>query len=204
MNLDPIDKIRINKFYQQRYQAYGDKNARSVDWDSQKNQLERFKLFEKIGDLNDKKILDFGSGLGDFYGFLKTRYKNFEYLGIDVVEDFIKVAKHKYPTGTFSKEEMGDLKQRFDYVFASGSLTFHVHEGEKFYFKVIRQMYDLCDKGVGFNMLDRDFYGIDDYDISMYLTYDKTEVLEYCKTFAKDVKIITEYIPGDFTVFLKK
>jgi len=179
---------------------YGTHSAMALDWDSDKNQKSRFEILSKIGDLNGKTILDFGCGLGDLYGYLSKRFKKLAYLGIDIVPDFVVAARYKYPKARFELTEIGDLQGKFDYVFASGSLTFNVDKGKNFYLDLVKQMYERANIGVGFNMLNKGFYDTDRF----YMTYDPMEVLEYCKTFAKDVKIIFEYLKGDFTIYLFK
>lgn len=200
MRLNPEDKHRIRSFYKRRLKKYGTKGAMSLDWDSYESQQGRFEILSKIGDLNNKSVLDFGSGLGDLYGYLAKHYKNVDYLGIDILPDFVEAASKKYPKAKFSGEGLTDIKKTFDYVLASGSLTFQVEGGKNFYFKIIEQMYQHANIGVAFNMLNNNFYDADNF----YVTYDPLEVLAFCKTFAKDVKIIFEYMKGDFTIYLFK
>ncbi|GAC1412526.1 MAG: class I SAM-dependent methyltransferase [Candidatus Doudnabacteria bacterium] len=200
MRLNPEDKKRIRSFYKRRLKKYGSKGAMSLDWDSYESQQGRFEILSKIGDLNSKKVLDFGSGLGDLYGYLDKHFKNVDYLGIDILPDFVKAASKKFPKAKFSEKGLTDLQESFDYVFASGSLTFQVQGGKNFYFKIIEEMYQHAKIGVAFNMLNDNFYDSDGF----YVTYNPLEVLEFCKTFAKDVKIIFEYLKGDFTIYLFK
>ena len=172
----------------------------SLDWDTKENQLKRFEIFSKIGDLNGKKILDVGCGLGDLYGFLIKKYKGIDYCGIDIAPKMIASARHKYPKARFENKEATEINEKFDYIFASGSLTFAVKQHKKYYLELIKKMYDLAKHGVAFNMLDQKVYRAND----LYLTYDPMKILEFCRTFAKDTKIITGYVEGDFTVYLYK
>jgi cyclopropane fatty-acyl-phospholipid synthase-like methyltransferase len=200
MTLSPKDKTAIQQYYRKKLKRYGTKSALSVDWDSDHNQIERFKILSKIGDLTGKSVLDFGSGLGDLYGYLSKRFKGVKYLGIDILPEFIEEAKKKYKQGNFELKELDDVKESFDYVFASGSLTYKMRKDKNFYLKIVEELYQRAKMGVAFNMLDKGFYGIEKF----YMTYDPIEVYNYCKAFAKDIKIVVEYAPGDFTIYLYK
>jgi SAM-dependent methyltransferase len=198
--LTPSDQKKIRAFYNNLLTQYGTKSARTLDWHGKSNQLERYETLEIIGDLNNKSVLDFGCGLGDFYGFLNKRHKGVKYTGIDLVSELVAEAKKKYPAGNFRVKDIFQIKKSYDYVFASGSLSYSVKGGREFYYNVIKKMYELCNIGVGFNMLDGHIYDSDE----TYQTYFAEEVLEFCKTFADEVRIVTEYEEGDFTVLLGK
>jgi len=200
MALKKEDKSRIQDFYRKKLKKHGDNSAWSVDWESYENQQSRFDIFSKIGDLNGKSILDFGSGLGDWYGYLSKHFKGFDYIGIDIVPEMVEAAKKKYPNAKFVNAEIDAIDQSFDYVFASGSLTFEVEDGQNFYFKIIEKMYRLAKIGVGFNMLSKEYFGTQ----KLYTTYEPFEVVEFCKTFAKDIRVIVDYLEGEFTVYLFK
>jgi ubiquinone/menaquinone biosynthesis C-methylase UbiE len=200
MKLSQSDQNRIKNFYNSLLKKFGTDSAKTLDWHNKHNQLERFETLTIIGDLNNCTILDFGCGLGDLYGFLKGRYSNFKYLGIDLVPELINEAQKKYPDGEFKVANISEIKQKFDYIFASGSLSYAVEGGREFYYAVIRKMYEFCNKGVGFNMLDGHEYKSDE----TYQTYYSEYVLEYCKSFANKVRIVTQYELGDFTVLLEK
>ncbi len=202
MRLNAQDKKRIQSFYNRRLKKYGAESAESLDWDSKYNQEKRFEVLSKIGNLSGKTILDVGSGLGDLYGYLKKIYKDFDYLGIDIIPESVQQAKIKYPQARYETQEIFDLDpaQKFDYVFASGSLTFSIEQGKKYYYQMIREMYERANIAVGFNMLDHIAYDSDRF----YRTYERSEVMEFCKTFARDFTIIVGYLEGDFTIFLFK
>jgi len=200
VQLNKKDKKRIVEFYQRRLKKYGSLGALSLDWDSKANQIERFDIFSKIANLANKKILDVGCGLGDLFGFLAGSNKKMQYLGIDIAPKMTAAAKRKYPKAQFECKELSEVQEPFDYVFASGALTFTVQQSKTYYFKAIKKMYALAKYGVAFNMLDRNVYEANKF----YVTYDPIKVLKFCQTFAKEVKIIEGYLEGDFTVFLYK
>jgi ubiquinone/menaquinone biosynthesis C-methylase UbiE len=205
MPYQPQDLKRIQKFYQDSLNEYGIDDARSVHWIDTQRQLIRFEILLHIATIDGKKILDVGCGLGDFYKFLIKKRITTQYTGIDIVPEFINAAQRKYPKkqyveASFIKTDIDDITDTYDYVFASGAMSFKVENNNEFYFTMIKKMYDLAKKGVAFNMLNKS----DHIDDATFAAYDPKEVADYCQTLASRVEIVTDYLPQDFTVFLYK
>jgi 2-polyprenyl-3-methyl-5-hydroxy-6-metoxy-1,4-benzoquinol methylase len=53
----------------------------------------RFNLLANVDDLSGATILDLGSGLGDFYGFLLEKDIKVNYTGYDLSPDLVELAK---------------------------------------------------------------------------------------------------------------
>lgn len=200
MKLNENDKNRIIDFYLGHLKKNGVESAQTLNWTNKRNQLLRFNALARIGNLENASILDVGSGLGDLYGYLTAQKIPFKYYGIDIVPEFVSLAKQKYPEAKFGSEEIFSMSQKYDYVLASGSLSFTVADNDNFYKEMIMKMYELAEKGVGFNMLDIHYYTPD----AIYAVYDPEEIADFCKTFAAKTYLIRGYVEGDFTVFLYK
>ena len=200
MQVNDFDRQRLINFYGSALKKYGSRSPQAFHWISQTDQTLRFEILSEIGNLENCSILDVGCGVGDLYDFLRSRLGGFAYLGIDIVPEMIGQAKQKYPTADFLNEDIFNVAGEFDYLLASGSLTFNVGEGRSFYYQMIRHMYYLAKRGVGFNMLDAALYHSD----QNYLVYNKQEVARFCESLADNYKIVTGYETGDFTVFLYK
>jgi SAM-dependent methyltransferase len=198
--MTPYDRQRLEKFYIEALKRYGPDHPKSVHWLGLRSQLLRFDALTKIADLSDAKILDVGCGLGDLYGFLQDRFTGFSYTGIDLVPAMVKGAQAKYPPADFEIGDVFSTTTHYDYLLASGSLTFNVLAGPAYYYDMIRRMYRLADKGVAFNMLDIAHYKID----KEYLAYDPVEVTEVCREITPRFKVVDNYLAGDFTVYLYK
>lgn len=66
-------------------------------------------------------ILDFGSGLGDLFDFMRPRFSNFQYTGADIVEEFVEASRKARPDGTFVQiEDHRSLVKTYDYVAIAG------------------------------------------------------------------------------------
>lgn len=106
-----IKKEIINKINSATISRYNKRLAErgagpyALGWNKKKFQDKRFfDLLHVIEpeDLNGKTILDIGCGLGDLYEFIsKHGYKVKKYIGTDINENFINIAKKKFPKGKF-------------------------------------------------------------------------------------------------------
>ncbi len=95
---------------------------------------------------------------------------------------------------------MNETVQQWDYVLASGALSFKVKNNKDYYYSIIKKMYACAKKGVAFNMLNKSVHK----DDATYAAYDPQEVVNFCKIFCNNVHVITDYLPHDFTAYLYK
>ncbi|MBN8704008.1 MAG: class I SAM-dependent methyltransferase [Bacteroidetes bacterium] len=111
----------IKEQYKSAFKLYGD-SSKSVLWPKGR-QADRFSaLTNHIKKDTSFSVLDFGCGLAHLKPFLDSKFSNYSYTGVDVVEDFIAHNKQKYSNANFMLlhefEKQSHIK--FDYVFASG------------------------------------------------------------------------------------
>lgn len=109
-------------------------------WESESDQYERFVFSTSIMQ-NNISVLDVGCGYGDFYNFLKKRYKNFNYTGIDISEKIIKKAKENNSFANFECADVLDYQIQSDCVFALG--TFNLKVQSEYIEKYIKKCYEL-------------------------------------------------------------
>lgn len=198
--LTTADKNKIEQFYNAQLHAHGP-NVKALNWNDVFTQYTRFKVLSEIGKIDGKSILDYGCGLGDFYKYLSMRFKNFQYTGIDITEEFIKRASASHPDVEFIQGDIGQIAERnFDYIFASGVFSYNVDDAKEKYFDLIQKLFAIAEIGFAFNMLDADFQKTK----GVYLSYSKEEVASQVGKLSTNYKIIDGYLPNDFTVFLYK
>jgi SAM-dependent methyltransferase len=194
---------KSNKLFKKMLDFFGPDNAEALHWKNQDSQFLRYDIFSTIGDLNNASILDIGAGLGDFYGYLTGKgYRNFEYLGVDVLEDFVEQATRKFPDAEF---ECGDLLtynpgKKYDYVICCGALNVVIGDMEKLVRKAINHLYSMCRKGFGFNLLSKHAYF---KDKSLY-NYDPIDIIKYCSKHTPYIQYRHDYLDNDFTIFMYK
>lgn len=106
-------------------------------------------------------IHDIGSGLCDFYAYMKTLGldKTLTYSGTEIVQEMNDRAKKKYPELQLINRDIlkADPSDRYDFVVLSG--TFNLlggvdeEEWRAMCMAMVEKMYGLANKAVAFNML---------------------------------------------------
>src|SRR6266446_2706682 len=105
--------------YRGRFHKYGD--APEAVGMSADGQRFRFQKLMEIGDLRNRRVLDLGCGIGDFYPFLIEKFGQLDYTGIDLVPEMVAFAAQKYPGARFLCRDISKdaVAESFDYVLAS-------------------------------------------------------------------------------------
>ena len=193
------DIKKIRGVFDEKLKTYDIYKPQAVYWNNEFTQYTRYKILTQIGDLNGKKILDVGCGLGDFSFYLRSKFRDILYKGIDITSKMIENAKIKYPLEDFIFAEIDDLgKEKFDYSFAAGVFSLKIPNYKQKYFQVIKSMYEISKIGVAFNMLNINGHPNDE----TFASYDPHDIEKTCKKFAARTKLILGYLPQDFTIFL--
>lgn len=125
--MDPLGKKELLYFYNRHLKDFGDA-PQAVRWTSE-GQRRRYETLLNIArDISGKKILDFGCGKGDLYGFIKDKGIPINYCGIDVNENLIELAKSKYPEAEFIAMDLeeSEFEQAFDVIFVCGVFNLRV------------------------------------------------------------------------------
>lgn len=167
-------------------------------------QVSRYRQFLEItDDINAKKILDYGCGKGDFYGFLKDNGITADYTGTDITPGFVRLAKKKYPECSFRvfDIEEEELCEDFDFVFLCGVFNNRIEGIEDTMKNVIKKLFEHTREGLAFNALsafsrDKSFE-LNYIDPGYLLGFVLREITPYV-SLRHDGKSL------DFTVFLYK
>lgn len=112
-------------------------------------------IYTKDGD----RVLDYGCGNGRFFGVISK--KNPKYLGLDVSQNLINIAKSKYPSATFKKikpnSEIYQEDNKFDIVYCLA--VFHHVPGLEMRKRFLDEIYRVLQKGGKFilTVWDLDF-----------------------------------------------
>jgi len=197
-----FDFEKSNILFKRMYSIFGQNSAESLHWKSAESQRLRYEIYYMMGSFENKSILDLGCGLGDLYGFLKQRVKKFEYLGVDILPEFVKGASNKFPGARFVKGDILTFKpeKTYDYVISCGALNVRIGNMDKLVKKAIKKIYSLCRIGCGFNLLSKNAYYKDD---SLY-NYDPVKIISHCTKYTPFIRYMHEYLDNDFTIFMYK
>lgn len=192
-----MPRVNNNLFYDTSIKKYGT-SARGVQWNSRYTQEARFKIMAKIleKELASSRLVDAGCGFGDFYTFLRYNMLSVqEYVGIDINENMVSIAKKKTKQNILHKNILTDSLPTADYYIASGSLNI-LSRFETAQF--IQRCFEHSKKGFIFNLLKgNDKSGTYNY---FWPSDIREMVLKLNCTF----QVIDGYLNDDFTVILKK
>lgn len=195
------DTESLINFYDRNVRKYKKDSIKSVAWGSKESQEKRFEVLSQIADLEGRTMLDVGCGLGDFYGWLRDRYRNVHYVGIDITPSMIEIALNNYPGIKFKVQnilELKHVKPSYDYVFASGIFNRRISRHKYFVMDTIARMSALSRRGIGFNIMSTKA----DYKEKREYYVDPDKILNFCLTLSRKVVLRHDYMPHDFTVYI--
>lgn len=194
---------KYKEFFEQEFGLYGE-SLRSLGW-NERSQADRFAALAGVDSLAGKRILDVGCGFGDFYDYLanteKVGLKG--YTGLDIVPDFIRIARSRYPEATFFDADVLSFKpdREFDYAVASGIFFLSCDAWEDYVVTVCRKMYEISGLGIAANFLS--IFSPHPDDFSRYAS--PAKVLDLLMTHISPIAVLRhDYRQNDFTVYLYK
>jgi SAM-dependent methyltransferase len=193
----------LAQHYRDLLLKHGD-SPEASQYSNRETQEKRFEILLQIGNLEGKKILDFGCGTGHLATYIKQKGISVTYTGVDIVEDLFEVLRQKHPEHIFCKfSDIAD--QKFDYVLISGVFNNKIDDNRDFYQRTIKQCFSMVSEGLAFNMMS---YYVDFYDPELF--YEKPElVFEFLKknvspyiTLRNDFQIKDGVIPFEFAAYV--
>jgi SAM-dependent methyltransferase len=192
------DVDRLRSFYLDAYRRHG-VCAQGVGWSSTFRQLRRFEVLCEVDRLEGKSILDVGCGFGDLYAFLKERLRTFTYVGIDIVTEYIEIARKRYPDVPFVLGDYATYEgPMVDTILSSGALTFQIRNAHAVYHAMIRNMFERSHSCVALTVLSNKAIKEDD----TYVSYSVFEMSKLCRQLTNHYSIREDYLPEDIAVYL--
>ena len=183
--------MNLSKKYKEKFGHL--EGVKSLGWGSDYSQQKRFDILVEIGAKINDSVLDVGCGYGDFS-------KDFvNYLGIDLREDAITMAKNKYSDVKFELKSIYDIDDTYDWVFASGIFCF-INDWEETE-SIIQKMFNTSKKGISFNFLS----DLTTKEKLSDMKYTKIEeILPFIYKLTNKFTIRHDYLINDFTIYLYK
>lgn len=204
--MDIEDKKKYIERYTDRFNVYGH-DPRSLGWGGDLNKQNfRFSVMAAVGDLQGKSILDLGCGFGDFYGFLKSRAWEGEYLGIDIVPVLLETARRKWPEAKFKEMDVlnaSESELEADYVIASGLFGAKIqgYGGNENYIKLmLEKMLKMCRVGLAVDFISTYV----DYQQPLNYHTQPEWVFRIAKEMTKRVCLRHDYMPFEFCLYIYK
>lgn len=196
-----VDTRDVRKHYQELFRKYGSEDVRSVHWNSDESQFQRFMILCQLGNMNDCSVLDAGCGLGDFAPVLLERYPTASYTGLDLSPDFIAHCKESYPEHEFlCADLLQPLPQSYDWIVASGTFGYAIDNYYQLYYDCIKQLFDYAHKGVAVNLLNARKHDPD----PLYATFDPLDVHQFAMEISDRFILRQDYNDHDLCLYLYK
>lgn len=188
----------LQSFFESRFRQFGN-SPRTLDW-SERGQRVRFEVLYGIGAYEGKSVLDIGSGLGHFYGFLRERVASFQYRGYDIVPKLVEAARESFSDATFEVRDVlrEGIEGRYDFVVSSGVHNLETGNNEDEMRSLVSGAWNAATEGIGINMLSR-WSGKVETDRHFY---DPIAILRYARRLTPLVVLRHDYLHHDFTIFL--
>jgi len=152
--MDPLGKKELLNFYNRHLKDFGDA-SRAVRW-THEGQIHRYVTLMGIaGNIHSKKVLDFGCGKGDFYGYIREKSIFVNYCGIDINENLIDLARSKYPEAEFIAMDIDEteLNRDFDIIFVCGVFNLRIAGIEESMKNLLKKLFRLCKEALYINLL---------------------------------------------------
>lgn len=204
MTLRPDEKAALLKRYSERLAKYGP-TIEALGWTKPKHRLRYRVLLEywmATPHPGPLRVLDFGCGFGDMFGYLRESAMPIDYTGLDINPELIAVARQRYPAVRFLCLDPfeDELIETFDVVLSSGVHNYRLDDNDGF----VRRSFDLFDRlaTVGFaadflsNRVDfrnaQNHYAAPEDILALALRYTPRVVLRH------------DYMPFEFAIFADK
>jgi SAM-dependent methyltransferase len=198
--MDELSKEYVLSFFSRTLRIYGDR-PEALRWTPEGQRLRFRCLLDIAGDINGKKILDFGCGKGDFYHFLRDRGTEVEYHGYDINENLIALARKKFPECDFRVFDIDRdvLSEDFDYIFLCGVFNLKVQGLDDTVKTVLQNLFRRCRIAMAYNALSAHRQG-KDYELYYQIP---EELFRFAVTHLSPYLALRhDRIPYDFTLFI--
>ena len=197
------DKLNIIDRYKIRLDKFGP-GIKSLASGTEDRRLLRFKQLETLGDLNNCKILDLGSGLGDFYNYLILKGYNIEYVGYDISPDLVQIAKKNFPKARFEVRDIqqDNILETFDYVVSSQTFNYKLSNEDNYELvkSCLIKSLQVAKKGICFDFLTKYV----DFEENHLFYYQPEQLFAFAKTLSKRVNLKHDSELYEFAIFIYK
>jgi len=188
--------------YHKKFNEHGE-SPKALQWQNYKSSAERYRELVADLDIRGKSVLDAGCGMGDILPYIYANAPDFEYLGVDIIEDFIEIARKRYLGHEFRvldalKEEFG---QKFDIVLSCGILNSNIDNWLEERQQRIQKLYSLANEAFAFNMAGSFQPKPGGKRVA---EADTKEIINFCAGLTSKVILKTHYHPKDFTIVMFK
>ncbi|GAB4542359.1 MAG: class I SAM-dependent methyltransferase [Anaerolineales bacterium] len=201
-----LDKVK--GYFTEKLEQHG-ATHRGVDYNSVESQEARFLQLIKVIDSSvPYSLLDYGSGYGGMYSYLRRIGHSLTYYGYDIAEPMITRGRELYAGDPqcFFASKIEEIPA-CDYATVSGTFNMKLDADFDAWTKIVvnslHEMDARAQKGFSFNMLTK-YSDADRMRPDLYYG-DPCFFFDYCKrNFSKNVALLHDYTLYDFTILVRK
>lgn len=197
------DVAAVAAHYDRLAVEHGDHRL-AVGWEWAHTQQVCFAQMCALDGLTDGvSLLDLGCGLGHFGDYLDAHGLDVDYVGWDISPELIAQARARRPDLRFEVRDVlvEPSAERFDYVVASGVLYMRLPDHEPWLADMLRALFTLARRGLGFTMLSEPFARREPLSISPALYYaDPARILSFCMDLSPQVELDHNRLSHSFAV----
>jgi SAM-dependent methyltransferase len=207
--MDPITDA-LHTHYEKTFAIHGETPA-GVDWGRPEDVALRYAKMLAVLEPPDGaqatpvSLLDVGCGYGGLLEYARHQGIVLVYSGIDVCQNMVAAAARHYPDAEFCCHDIFKMtvNRQFDYVVCNGVLTQKLSAGiremDAFSQRLIRQMFDLCRRGIAFNVMTTKV----NFMVDNLYYRNPVELFAHCLTsISSKVRIDHAYPLYEYTVYL--
>lgn len=198
-----MKKLEIIKSYYESNMAKGLPEYGILGWESEDAQRTRFEILLSRVDLEGKKLLDVGCGMGNLYEYIRSKGIDIKYTGVDILRKMIEKARAKRLDAEFINVDIFKKnifeEKSFDIIYASGIFNLNLGNNREFLANALDLFFRLSRETVVFNLLNIASPNKED----RYFYFHPDEVAEILAGFSEllvKTELIESYLDNDFTV----
>ena len=209
MSIEDTQK-KLHAYFIEKLETHG-ATAKGVDYNSPQAQEIRFEQLTKvINPTQSFSVIDYGCGYGALFDFLHSKHWQFEYYGIDLIENMVIAGyeTHKnHPNARFTTDEQEVPVA--DYLLAGGIFNVKMDspydEWQDYTVRTLHRMDALCCQGFSFDMLTKYSEAERMVQRSDLFFADPLFFFDYCKRhFSRNIALLHDYGIYDFTILVRK
>lgn len=203
-NINPLD-LRDARAVIERYRARFRKHgvtALSLSSGSAEKQRIRHQVHATALQYPMPRVLDIGSGLGDFYTFLKGSDHPCIYTGYDIVPEYIAACRQRFPEAQFELRNIftSGIDGLYDTIVMSQVLNNRYRHSDNL--AVIRETLGLAYRHTRVSVtVDMMSTYVDFQDPDLFY-YAPDQIFSIAKTIARRVRLRHDYRPFEFCIQL--
>jgi SAM-dependent methyltransferase len=201
------DLAGLEQHYSQLLKECGD-TPQGVQWGDVETQERRMAILLDVGDVRSAKVLDFGCGTGHLLNFMQRQvgFKG-EYIGYDIGEDMIRIARKKFPGIRFERRDIlaQGIGEVFDYILINGVFNNLVDDNWGLMKSILRCLFHKARRALAFNALST---YVDYFDPGLFYV-SPNKVFSFCKEelssrviLRHDYLIKSDVVPFEFSVYV--